>query len=328
MNTESKKNTEKIKEEEKKEEKEEEKREEIEEEKNEENEEEKKEEKIEDKKEEEKEENEEQNNNKINNQEEIISNQNEDKKEKENDSFEYLDVEQKYQELKLRINPKINININLKNKNEIVPKRTYEELYNLIEANPNQNINITNNNNKNKNQKQKQNPNLTIKEYYKLSEEFYAAAEKKDNYDENKYKKLIYKSPQKSYDNKSFIEFYSGNSEKKDSNKKNNYIEIFKPLTINSISTVKKSSSVINKKPQTQKRNNLFNKKYFRKELDNFNSLLFGRGGNFFEKNKENVNDDPFFSIRKDNKTSNLMNQGVLTKYNKKSNSNKLSKVY
>ena len=317
MNPESNENTEQIKEEEKKEE-----------EKKEENEE-KKAENEEKKEEEKKEENEEQNNNELNNQEEIISNEN--KKEKENDTFEYLDFEQKYQELKLKINPKININITLKNQNEIVPKSKYEELYNLIDGNPNQNINITNDNNtnKNQNQNQKQNSNLTIKEYYKLSEEFYAAAEKKDNYDENAYKKLSFKSPQKSYDNKSFIDFYSGNSEKKDTNKKINYIDLFKPLTINSISTVKKSSSLINKKPQTQKRNNFFNKKYFRKELDNFNSLLFGTGGNFFGKNKENDNVDPFFSVRKDNKPSNFMNQGILTsKYSKKSNSNKLSKVY
>ena len=169
---------------------------------------------------------------------------------------------------------------------------------------------------------------MTIKEYYKLSEEFYAAAEKKNNYDDNTYKKL-FKSPQKSYENKYFNDFYSGSSEKKDSNRKNNYIDLFKPLTINSISTVKKSSSLINKKSQIHKRDNFFNKKYFKNELNNFNTLLFGLGGNFFGKNKESDNIDPFFSVKKDYKTSNLVNQGVLSsKYSKKINSNKLSKVY
>jgi hypothetical protein len=79
----------------------------------------------------------------------------------------------------------------------------------------------------------------------------------------------------------------------KSTNKGKNPLNYFKPIVVNSI-----RNTSFNKQ-ENKKKENIFNKKYYRGELDNFNYLLFGNDSSkkYGKKNnKEEETIDPFFN--------------------------------
>ena len=106
------------------------------------------------------------------------------------------------------------------------------------------------------------------------------------------------KTPSKSF---GFSTFYSNQKKNNNNNNNNNnkdnkgknYLKYFKPITMNSI-----RNTSFNKQ-ENKKKENIFNKKYYRGELDNFNYLLFGNDSSkkYGKKNnKEEETIDPFFN--------------------------------
>ena len=82
----------------------------------------------------------------------------------------------------------------------------------------------------------------------------------------------------------------NNNNNNNNDNKGKNYLKYFKPITMNSI-----RNTSFNKQ-DTKKKENIFNKKYYRAELDNFNYLLFGDSNakKYGKKDEETI--DPFFN--------------------------------
>ena len=94
------------------------------------------------------------------------------------------------------------------------------------------------------------------------------------------------------------------------SNKKE-YIDLLKPLTLKSIKMTSRNSPSNTQRIEIQipKRENLFNKKYFKSELDNFNNLLFGKTS--YVKSNDNDSIDQFYDIKKgNNKRNQLLSEG------------------
>ena len=145
--------------------------------------------------------------------------------------------------------------------------------------------------------------NPSINEYKNKNQSLYSNKKyninKNNNNNSNLYNNLSFKnSPlKKSNDfntatfSKSFG-FSTISSEKKSSNKKN-YYQFFKPIAINAI----RNSSLNQNNNEIKKRNNQFDKKYFKGELENFKNLLFGTSTSkkFKTSSKDEVV-DPFFN--------------------------------
>ena len=165
-------------------------------------------------------------------------------------------------------------------------------------------INNTNNNNKNNNNKNNDNKNF--------------------DYKNNNFKNINYISPIKSSDynqnnnnnnNNYFINKkpYSFSLEKKNPmiyNKKE-YVDLFKPLTLKSIKMTSRNypSNTERIEIQIPKRENFFNKKYFKSELDNFNNLLFGTTS--YGKSNDNESNNNFYETKKIyNKRNKFLSEG------------------
>ena len=166
-------------------------------------------------------------------------------------------------------------------------------------------INNTNNNNNNNNNKNNNNNN-----------------NKNFDYKNNNFKNINYISPIKSSDynqnnnnNNYFINKkpYSFSLEKKNPmiyNKKE-YVDLFKPLTLKSIKMTSRNypSNTERIEIQIPKRENFFNKKYFKSELDNFNNLLFGTTS--YGKSKDNESNNNFYETKKIyNKRNKFLSEG------------------
>ena len=166
------------------------------------------------------------------------------------------------------------------------------------------NTNNNNNNNKNNNNKNNDNKNF--------------------DYKNNNFKNINYISPIKSSDynqnnnnnnNNYFINKkpYSFSLEKKNPmiyNKKE-YVDVFKPLTLKSIKMTSRNypSNTERIEIQIPKRENFFNKKYFKSELDNFNNLLFGTTS--YGKSNDNESNNNFYETKKIyNKRNKFLSEG------------------
>ena len=164
------------------------------------------------------------------------------------------------------------------------------------------NTNNNNNNNKNNNNKNNDNKNF--------------------DYKNNNFKNINYISPIKSSDynqnnnnNNYFINKkpYSFSLEKKNPmiyNKKE-YVDLFKPLTLKSIKMTSRNypSNTERIEIQIPKRENFFNKKYFKSELDNFNNLLFGTTS--YGKSNDNESNNNFYETKKIyNKRNKFLSEG------------------
>ena len=164
------------------------------------------------------------------------------------------------------------------------------------------NTNNNNNNNKNNNNKNNDNKNF--------------------DYKTNNFKNINYISPIKSSDynqnnnnNNYFINKkpYSFSLEKKNPmiyNKKE-YVDLFKPLTLKSIKMTSRNypSNTERIEIQIPKRENFFNKKYFKSELDNFNNLLFGTTS--YGKSNDNDSNNNFYETKKIyNKRNKFLSEG------------------
>ena len=164
------------------------------------------------------------------------------------------------------------------------------------------NTNNNNNNNKNNNNKNNDNKNF--------------------DYKTNNFKNINYISPIKSSDynqnnnnNNYFINKkpYSFSLEKKNPmiyNKKE-YVDLFKPLTLKSIKMTSRNypSNTERIEIQIPKRENFFNKKYFKSELDNFNNLLFGTTS--YGKSNDNESNNNFYETKKIyNKRNKFLSEG------------------
>ena len=169
-------------------------------------------------------------------------------------------------------------------------------------------INNTNNNNNNNNNKNN-NKNNDNKNF---------------DYKNNNFKNINYISPIKSSDynqnnnnnnNNYFINKkpYSFSLEKKNPmiyNKKE-YVDLFKPLTLKSIKMTSRNypSNTERIEIQIPKRENFFNKKYFKSELDNFNNLLFGTTS--YGKSNDNDSNNNFYETKKIyNKRNKFLSEG------------------
>ena len=250
----------------------------------------------------------------------------------------YEDFEKRYQEIKLKV-----IHGNVKDKKEDYKlqdkkrtmndknrKKQFQEINSKLDGKESNEILDSN---------QLKEFDIINDFYYKL-ENFYADAEKKEKKEDfelynSTYKNISLKTPRRTKNNES-SDFYSFSSDKnnptnlKISSNKNNYINIFKPNTINAISSIK--SAGINKKPKAyiQKRDIQFNKKYYNNELQNLNSLLFGSYGTSFKKKKDKETIDPFFILKNNNNNTRsfrFMEQGNnnFLKFSKKTTSYKPS---
>ena len=170
-------------------------------------------------------------------------------------------------------------------------------------------INNTNNNNNNNNNKNNNNKNNDNKNF---------------DYKNNNFKNINYISPIKSSDynqnnnnnnNNYFINKkpYSFSLEKKNPmiyNKKE-YVDLFKPLTLKSIKMTSRNypSNTERIEIQIPKRENFFNKKYFKSELDNFNNLLFGTTS--YGKSNDNESNNNFYETKKIyNKRNKFLSEG------------------
>jgi len=168
-------------------------------------------------------------------------------------------------------------------------------------------INNTNNNNNNNNKNNNNNNN-----------------NKNFDYKNNNFKNINYISPIKSSDynqnnnnnnNNYFINKkpYSFSLEKKNPmiyNKKE-YVDLFKPLTLKSIKMTSRNypSNTERIEIQIPKRENFFNKKYFKSELDNFNNLLFGTTS--YGKSNDNESNNNFYETKKIyNKRNKFLSEG------------------
>ena len=166
------------------------------------------------------------------------------------------------------------------------------------------NTNNNNNNNKNNNNNNNNNKNF--------------------DYKNNNFKNINYISPIKSSDynqnnnnnnNNYFINKkpYSFSLEKKNPmiyNKKE-YVDLFKPLTLKSIKMTSRNypSNTERIEIQIPKRENFFNKKYFKSELDNFNNLLFGTTS--YGKSNDNESNNNFYETKKIyNKRNKFLSEG------------------
>ena len=169
---------------------------------------------------------------------------------------------------------------------------------------------IDNNNNKNKINNNYRNNN-NVKNFDYKNNNFksinYISPIQSSNYKKNNNNNLI--------NNRTFG--YSFSSEKKNSmsykNKSNKkeYVDLFKPLTLKSIKMTSRNSPSNTQRIEIQipKRENLFNKKYFKSELDNFNNLLFGTTS--YGKSNDNDSIDQFYDIKKgNNKRNQLLSEG------------------
>ena len=167
--------------------------------------------------------------------------------------------------------------------------------------------NTNNNNNNNKNNNNNNNNN-----------------NKNFDYKNNNFKNINYISPIKSSDynqnnnnnnNNYFINKkpYSFSLEKKNPmiyNKKE-YVDLFKPLTLKSIKMTSRNypSNIERIEIQIPKRENFFNKKYFKSELDNFNNLLFGTTS--YGKSNDNESNNNFYETKKIyNKRNKFLSEG------------------
>ena len=266
-----------------------------------------------------------------------------------NNSFE--DFEQKFQELKLKINqdrakdPRIaskfvstvgDLNLKVLNDNSLAKSR-FNELYTIIGGNSYGKIGLITNK-----PPVEFNVNSSINTYNKKNDNFYIKDNNnKKNTTNVNFKNLNYKSPIKSnnlVNSKSYSHnsFSSERTKFMNKNEKKGYADLFKPVVLNSIklsSNIKTSNDNNNnsKKIEIQipKRGNIFNKNYFKNELDNLNSLLFGTpNDNSFRKNEEEVY-DPFYSSLNENskKTKFTIESGnkFMNKYSK-NNSTKFLK--
>ena len=170
-------------------------------------------------------------------------------------------------------------------------------------------INNTNNNNNNNNKNNNNNNNNNNKNF---------------DYKNNNFKNINYISPIKSSDynqnnnnnnNNYFINKkpYSFSLEKKNPmiyNKKE-YVDLFKPLTLKSIKMTSRNypSNTERIEIQIPKRENFFNKKYFKSELDNFNNLLFGTTS--YGKSNDNESNNNFYETKKIyNKRNKFLSEG------------------
>ena len=170
-------------------------------------------------------------------------------------------------------------------------------------------INNTNNNNNNNNKNNNNNNNNNNKNF---------------DYKNNNFKNINYISPIKSSDynqnnnnnnNNYFINKkpYSFSLEKKNPmiyNKKE-YVDLFKPLTLKSIKMTSRNypSNTERIEIQIPKRENFFNKKYFKNELDNFNNLLFGTTS--YGKSNDNDSNNNFYETKKIyNKRNKFLSEG------------------
>ena len=189
------------------------------------------------------------------------------------------------------------------NMNTIVKdiKKDNNNFFSKIINNTNNN---NNNNNKNNNNKNNDNKNF--------------------DYKNNNFKNINYISPIKSSDynqnnnnnnNNYFINKkpYSFSLEKKNPmiyNKKE-YVDLFKPLTLKSIKMTSRNypSNTERIEIQIPKRENFFNKKYFKSELDNFNNLLFGTTS--YGKSNDNESNNNFYETKKIyNKRNKFLSEG------------------
>ncbi len=240
-------------------------------------------------------------------------------------SFE--DFENKIQELKEKINKNkmgntFNItnsnnknfsgtrtlNVNKLNDNSMT-RNKLKELFNIIGGPGKSNGRTSAMNNKPPVKFNILNPPINSKKFYsKIS-----SSAKKTNYNTNN--RLNFKStpmkkniinneiigkntiPNKSFGYSTFYSKKNNNNMNtnnyKSTNKEKNPLNYFKPIVVNSI-----RNTSFNKQ-DTKKKENIFNKKYYRGELDNFNYLLFGNNSSkkYGKKNnKEEETIDPFFN--------------------------------
>ena len=238
-------------------------------------------------------------------------------------SFE--DFENKIQELKEKINKNkmgntFNItnsnnknfsgtrtlNVNKLNDNSMT-RNKLRELFNIIGGPGKSNGRTSAMNNKPPVKFNILNPPINSKKFYsKIS-----SSAKKTNYNTNN--RLNFKStpvkkniinneiigkntiPNKSFGYSTFYSKKNNNNmntnKYKSTNKGKNPINYFKPIVVNSI-----RNTSFNKQ-DTKKKENIFNKKYYRGELDNFNYLLFGNSSSkkkYGKKDEEVI--DPFFN--------------------------------
>lgn len=261
-----------------------------------------------------------------------------------NNSFE--DFEQRFQELKLKINqdrakdPRIaskfvstvgDLNLKVLNDNSSAKSR-FNELYTIIGGNSYGKIGLITNK-----PPVEFNVNSSINTYNKVNDNFYFNDNNKKNFPNPNFKNLNYKSPiktnnlvnSKSYTHNSF------SSEKKkfiNKNEKKEYVDLFKPIVLNSIKLSSTNRNSNHKKIEIQlpKRDNIFNKKFFKNELDNFNSLLFGTTNDGSLRKNEEEEIDPFYSSQNDNiKKTRFMDESgskFLSKYSK-TNNTKIQKI-
>ena len=159
--------------------------------------------------------------------------------------------------------------------------------------------------------------NPSISEYKNRTQTLYSNKKyninkNNSNSNNNIYNNLSFKhSPLKKSNDLNNVNFSKSfgfstiSSEKKSSNKKN-YYDFFKPIAINAI-----RNSSLNNKNEIKKRNNQFDKNYFKGELENFKNLLFGTKSKKFKTiTKEDVN-DPFFNP-KYSKSTQKKNIGII----------------
>jgi hypothetical protein len=143
--------------------------------------------------------------------------------------------------------------------------------------------------------------NPSINDYKNKSQTLYSNKKyniSRSNNNNNVYNNLSFKnSPLKKsndFNNDNFSKsfgFSTISSEKKSTNKKN-YYDFFKPITLNAI----RNSSLNNNKNEIKKRNNQFDKQYFKGELENFKNLLFGTTSKKFKTSTKDEVIDPFFN--------------------------------
>ena len=198
------------------------------------------------------------------------------------------------------------LNVNKLNDNSMT-RNKLKELFNIIGGPGKSNGRTSVMNNKPPVKFNILNPPINSKKFYsKIS-----SSAKKNNYNTNN--RLNFKStpvkkniinneiigkntiPNKSFGYSTFYSKKNNNNmntnKYKSTNKGKNPLNYFKPIVVNSI-----RNTSFNKQ-DTKKKENIFNKKYYRGELDNFNYLLFGNSSSkkkYGKKDEEVI--DPFFN--------------------------------